>query len=64
MAITNIVGPVQRISLANHPVKGMYFMPTGCPQVSKGKLPIHWHRLLVAKRKFMFLNNKKIFDNG
>ncbi|CAO2834239.1 unnamed protein product [Amaranthus hypochondriacus] len=32
MAITNIVGPVQQISLANHPVKGMYFMPTGCPQ--------------------------------
>ncbi|KAL2937594.1 O-acyltransferase WSD1 [Bienertia sinuspersici] len=28
-AITNIIGPTEKFSFANHPVKGFYFVPTG-----------------------------------
>lgn len=32
--VTNLVGPVQQMSLANHPVKGLYFTLAGGPEVS------------------------------
>ncbi|KAI3981312.1 hypothetical protein MKX01_004576 [Papaver californicum] len=32
MVITNMVGPVEQVSLANHPVKGLYFMVVNSPQ--------------------------------
>ncbi|PIN14799.1 hypothetical protein CDL12_12573 [Handroanthus impetiginosus] len=32
MTISNIMGPVERMALSNHPVKGMYFMVVGVPQ--------------------------------
>ncbi|KAI3877570.1 hypothetical protein MKX03_014185 [Papaver bracteatum] len=31
MGISNLIGPVDKISLANHPVKGIYFMPVNAP---------------------------------
>lgn len=33
MALTNMIGPVEEMALANHPVKGLYFVVTGAPQV-------------------------------
>lgn len=32
MAITNLIGPVEQMSLADHPVKGIYFAVAGAPQ--------------------------------
>ncbi|XP_059283398.1 wax ester synthase/diacylglycerol acyltransferase 4-like [Lycium ferocissimum] len=32
MALTNLIGPLEEMALANHPVKGLYFMVTGAPQ--------------------------------
>ncbi|CAN4104975.1 unnamed protein product [Withania somnifera] len=32
MALTNLIGPVEEMALANHPVKGLYFVVTGAPQ--------------------------------
>ncbi|XP_071905888.1 wax ester synthase/diacylglycerol acyltransferase 9-like [Coffea arabica] len=32
MAITNLIGPVEQMSLADHPVKGIYFAVPGDPQ--------------------------------
>ncbi|CDP14802.1 unnamed protein product [Coffea canephora] len=32
MAITNVIGPVEQMSLADHPVKGIYFAVPGDPQ--------------------------------
>jgi len=32
--ISNLVGPVQQMALANHPVKGLYFTLAGGPEVS------------------------------
>ncbi|KMT15645.1 hypothetical protein BVRB_3g056360 [Beta vulgaris subsp. vulgaris] len=29
VAITNMIGPVDHISVGNHPIKGFYFVPTG-----------------------------------
>lgn len=31
--ISTLVGPVQQMSLANHPVKGLYFTLAGGPEV-------------------------------
>jgi hypothetical protein len=31
--ISNIIGPVEQMALANHPVKGLYFMVVGPPEV-------------------------------
>ncbi|KAK1405308.1 hypothetical protein POM88_004913 [Heracleum sosnowskyi] len=33
MTVSNMIGPLERMSLANHPVKGFYFMVVGVPQV-------------------------------
>ncbi|XP_061946810.1 wax ester synthase/diacylglycerol acyltransferase 4-like [Populus nigra] len=32
MTISNIIGPVDKMALANHPIKGFYFMVVGVPQ--------------------------------
>jgi hypothetical protein len=32
MLITNMIGPVEKMSLANHPIKDMYFVLAGNPQ--------------------------------
>ncbi|KNA10644.1 hypothetical protein SOVF_142400, partial [Spinacia oleracea] len=32
IAITNMIGPVEQVTLADHPIKGMYFMVSGSPQ--------------------------------
>lgn len=32
MAISNLIGPVEQMALANHPVKGLYFVVAGPPQ--------------------------------
>jgi len=31
--ISSLVGPIQQMSLANHPVKGLYFTLAGGPEV-------------------------------
>ncbi|KAK1405310.1 putative O-acyltransferase family protein [Heracleum sosnowskyi] len=35
MTVSNMIGPLERMSLANHPVKGFYFMVVGVPQSKK-----------------------------
>ncbi|KAK3414676.1 hypothetical protein EUGRSUZ_H00010 [Eucalyptus grandis] len=32
MVISNVMGPVEKLSLANHPVKGMYYTVAGTPE--------------------------------
>ncbi|XP_056693792.1 wax ester synthase/diacylglycerol acyltransferase 4 isoform X2 [Spinacia oleracea] len=32
MTMSNMIGPVEQVTLAGHPIKGMYFMITGNPQ--------------------------------
>ena len=33
MIISNMIGPVEKMSVANHPVKGFYFLVFGSPEV-------------------------------
>lgn len=37
MTVSNVIGPVEQMALANHPCKGLYFMVVGVPQVSRKK---------------------------
>lgn len=34
VVISNLVGPVEKMALANHPINGFYFTMTGGPEVS------------------------------
>jgi len=33
VVISNLVGPVEKMALANHPINGLYFTMTGGPEV-------------------------------
>lgn len=33
MAISNLIGPIEKMALANHPCNGLYFVVAGPPQV-------------------------------
>lgn len=33
MTITNLIGPVEQMSLSDHPIKGLYFFVVNAPQV-------------------------------
>lgn len=44
MGITNLIGPVEKMSLANHPIRGLYFTVVGAPQVLENFL---LHLLLI-----------------
>lgn len=33
MMMSNLIGPVEQMALANNPVKGMYFLVFGSPEV-------------------------------
>ena len=48
--ITNLVGPMQQMSLADHPVKGLYFTLAGGPEV-------FWFCLLFSSSS-LHLENK------
>ncbi|THG20791.1 hypothetical protein TEA_003865 [Camellia sinensis var. sinensis] len=32
ITITNMIGPIEKISMANHPVSGFYYIVSGCPR--------------------------------
>ncbi|KAG5020892.1 hypothetical protein JHK87_016747 [Glycine soja] len=36
VVVSNLVGPIEPMVLANHPVKGLYFTMTGGPEYNKG----------------------------
>ena len=57
MAITNMVRPVEKMALANHPVKGLYFTVVGAPQVSIVLGELH----IISERSGQFQNFIKIF---
>uniref|UniRef100_A0A2P2KBA9 Uncharacterized protein n=1 Tax=Rhizophora mucronata TaxID=61149 RepID=A0A2P2KBA9_RHIMU len=42
IGISNVVGPIEQMALANHPIKGLYFGVAGSPQVRL----TNWHQLI------------------
>ncbi|KAJ0111186.1 O-acyltransferase WSD1-like isoform X1 [Pistacia vera] len=48
MTVSNLIGPVEEMALANHPVKGLYFMVVGVPQSLTVTLISYMGKLRVA----------------
>ncbi|GMJ03344.1 hypothetical protein like AT3G49190 [Hibiscus trionum] len=48
MGISNMIGPVERMALANHPVKSLYFMVVGPPQSLVTTMVSYMGKLRVA----------------
>lgn len=48
MTISNILGPVDKLALANHPAKGIYFMVVGVPQNLTITMVSYMRKLRVA----------------
>ncbi|GMI79795.1 hypothetical protein like AT3G49190 [Hibiscus trionum] len=48
MTISNVIGPVERMALADHPVKGLYFMVVGVPQSLTITMVSYMGKLRVA----------------
>ncbi|XP_055801391.1 wax ester synthase/diacylglycerol acyltransferase 4-like [Solanum dulcamara] len=48
MTISNMIGPVERMALANHPVKSLYFMVVGVPESLTITMMSYMGKLRVA----------------
>ncbi|KAK4714368.1 hypothetical protein R3W88_020275 [Solanum pinnatisectum] len=48
MALTNMIGPVEEMALANHPIKGLYFVVTGAPQSFSVTIVSYVDKLRIA----------------
>ncbi|MCD7466845.1 hypothetical protein HAX54_003888 [Datura stramonium] len=48
MGLTNLIGPLEEMSLANHPVKGLYFVVTGAPQSCSVTMVSYVDKLRIA----------------
>ncbi|MCD9644488.1 hypothetical protein HAX54_032710 [Datura stramonium] len=48
MTISNMIGPMERMALANHPVKGLYFMVVGVPESLTITMMSYMGKLRVA----------------
>ncbi|XP_016449561.1 wax ester synthase/diacylglycerol acyltransferase 4 [Nicotiana tabacum] len=48
MGITNLIGPLEEMALANHPIKGLYFAVVGAPQSLSVTMVSYVDKLRVA----------------
>ncbi|KAM7495101.1 hypothetical protein LguiB_029710 [Lonicera macranthoides] len=48
MTISNMIGPMEQMALANHPIKGLYFMVVGVPQSLTITMMSYMRELRVA----------------
>ncbi|KAH9792430.1 diacylglycerol O-acyltransferase [Citrus sinensis] len=48
MGMTNLIGPVEKMALANHPVKGLYFAVVGAPQSLSVTIISYMEKLRVS----------------
>ncbi|CAN0896822.1 Wax ester synthase/diacylglycerol acyltransferase 4 [Linum grandiflorum] len=59
--ITNVIGPVEKMALANHPIKGLYFVVSGAPQSMAVSVMSYVNQLRVAvKVERDFIDSKKL----
>ncbi|CAN1351333.1 Wax ester synthase/diacylglycerol acyltransferase 11 [Linum perenne] len=59
--ITNVMGPVERMALANHPIKGLYFVVPGAPQSIMISVMSYVSQLRVAvKVEREFIDSQKL----
>ncbi|XP_019158717.1 PREDICTED: O-acyltransferase WSD1-like [Ipomoea nil] len=48
MTVSNMIGPIEKLALANHPIKGIYFMVVGVPQSLTITMVSYMRNLRVA----------------
>ncbi|KAK2972608.1 hypothetical protein RJ640_029227 [Escallonia rubra] len=48
MTISNMIGPVEQMALAGHPIRGLYFMVAGVPQSLTVTMMSYMKKLTVA----------------
>ncbi|KAI3960642.1 hypothetical protein MKX01_003816 [Papaver californicum] len=62
MAISNLIGPVEKLSLANHPVKGIYFMVVNVPQSLMVTMVSYMGKMRITVGAEKELINHKLFN--
>ncbi|KAI3872535.1 hypothetical protein MKX03_012234 [Papaver bracteatum] len=62
MVITNVIGPVEQVSLAEYPVKGLYFMVANVPQNLTITAVSYMGKLRIAVGAEKELINHKLFN--
>ncbi|XP_012460815.1 wax ester synthase/diacylglycerol acyltransferase 4 [Gossypium raimondii] len=61
MALSNIIGPVEQMALANHPIKSLYFMMVGGPESLTITMVSYMGKLRVAfKTEKGFIDPEKL----
>ncbi|TYI87880.1 hypothetical protein E1A91_D04G166700v1, partial [Gossypium mustelinum] len=61
MALSNIIGPVEQMALANHPIKSLYFMMVGGPEILTVTMFSYMGKLRVAfKTEKGFIDPEKL----
>ncbi|KAI4305155.1 hypothetical protein L6164_028541 [Bauhinia variegata] len=53
--ISNMIGPVEQVALANHPIKGLYFNVPGIPQVRDKDGGKRWSKVEVELDEHVFI---------
>ncbi|XP_043687453.1 wax ester synthase/diacylglycerol acyltransferase 4-like [Telopea speciosissima] len=61
MAITNMIGPMEQMSLADHPIRGLYFMVVGAPQSLAVTIVSYMGKLRVAVGAEKGFINEKLY---
>ncbi|KAL7185487.1 hypothetical protein ACSBR2_027435 [Camellia fascicularis] len=57
ITITNMIGPIEKISMANHPVSGFYYIISGCPQSLVVTMVSY-----IGKQNVVFATGKGLID--
>ncbi|MBA0698037.1 hypothetical protein Goshw_028281 [Gossypium schwendimanii] len=61
MGLSNMIGPVERMALANHPIKSLYFMVAGEPKSLSITMISYMGKLRVAfKTEKDFIDPEKL----
>ncbi|KAI3947343.1 hypothetical protein MKW92_015432 [Papaver armeniacum] len=63
VCISNLIGPMEKISLANHPVKGIYFMVVNIPASLMVTMVSYMGQMRITVGAEKELINHKMFNN-
>ncbi|KAF8391334.1 hypothetical protein HHK36_023638 [Tetracentron sinense] len=61
MGISNMTGPMEQVSVADHPIGGLYFLVVGVPQVTDNKGVKRWKKVEVKLQDHV---NIPVFPDG
>ncbi|KAI3893810.1 hypothetical protein MKW92_012784 [Papaver armeniacum] len=64
LAISNLIGPVEKMSLAKYPLKGLYFMVVNIPQSLMVTIVSYMGKLRITIGSEKELINQKLFNTS